>query len=153
MNKDVLDLDDNNRIVGMLKSYDIVIVNKTKKSWRKFIYFRFYILIFVNTFFALLLSLGEIEQTVSIYSNIKCSLILIVLAILLLSIMFWLISSIKGLKIDSKRYFKFIGLNFYSLSIFFILYNIFFYKYSLFVGDKACICISCNLFLTFYCEV
>ena len=153
MNKDVLDLDDNNRIVGMLKSYDIVIVNKTKKSWRKFIYFRFYILIFVNTFFALLLSLGEIEQTVSIYSNIKCSLILIVLAILLLSIMFWLISSIKGLKIDSKRYFKFIGLNFYSLSIFFILYNIFFYKYSLFVGYNAWICILCNLFLTFYCEV
>lgn len=113
----------------------------------------FYLGIFINTLFALLLSLGEINQTVSIYNNIKCSLILIVLAILLLSIMFWPISYIKDLKIDLKRYYKFIGLNFYSLSIFFILYNIFFYKYSLFVGDKACICISCNLFLTFYCEV
>lgn len=114
--------------------------------FKKFI---FYLGIFINTFFALLLSLGEVNQTVSIYNNIKCSLILIILAILLLSIMFCLISYIK----DLKRYYKFIGLNFYSLSIFFILYNIFFYKYSLFVGDKAWICILCNLFLTFYCEV
>lgn len=112
-----------------------------------------YLVIFINTLLALLLSLGEINHTMSIYNNIKCSLILIILAILLLSIMFLLISYIKDLKIDLKRYYKFIGLNFYSLSIFFILYNIFFYKYSLFVGDKACICILCNLFLTFYCEV
>ncbi|AMN30810.1 hypothetical protein JFP55_pH0022 (plasmid) [Clostridium perfringens] len=115
--------------------------------------FKLYLVIFINTFFALLLSLGEVDQTVSIYSNIKCSLILIVLAILLLSIMFCLISYIKDLKIDLKRYYKFIGLNLYSLSIFFILYNIFFYKYSLFVGYNAWICILCNLFLTFYCEV
>ena len=113
----------------------------------------FYLGILINTLFALLLSLGEVNQTVSIYNNIKFSLILIVLAILLLTIMFCLISYIKDLKIDLKRYFKFIGLNFYSLSIFFILYNIFFYKYSLFVGDKAWICILWNLFLTFYCEV
>ncbi len=113
----------------------------------------FYLGIFINILFALLLSLGEIEQTVFIYSNIKYSLILIVLAILLLSIMFLLISYIKDLKINLKRYFKFIGLNFYSLSIFFILYNIFFCKYSLFVGDKAWMCILCNVFLTFYCEV
>lgn len=112
-----------------------------------------YLVIFINTLFSLLLSLGEINQTVSIYNNIKCSLILIILAILLLSIMFLLISYIKDLKIDLKRYYKFIGLNFYSLSIFFILYNIFFYKYSLFVGYNAWICILCNLFLTFYCEV
>lgn len=115
--------------------------------------FKLYLVIFINTFFALLLSLGEIEQTVSIYNNIKYSLILIVLAILLLSIMFLLVSYIKDLKIGSKRYFKFIGLNFYSLSIFFILYNIFFCKYSLFVGDKSWMCILCNVFLTFYCEV
>lgn len=113
----------------------------------------FYLGIFINTLFALLLSLGGIKQRVSIYNNIKFSLILIVLAILLLTIMFCLISYIKDLKIDLKRYFKFIGLNFYSLSIFFILYNIFFYEYSLFVGDKAWICILWNLFLTFYCEV
>ena len=112
-----------------------------------------YLVIFINTLLALLLSLGEINHTMSIYNNIKCSLILIILAILLLSIMFLLISYIKDLKIDLKRYYKFIGLNFYSLSIFFILYNIFFYKYSLFVGYNAWICILCNLFLTFYCEV
>lgn len=84
--------------------------------------FKLYLVIFINTLFALLLSLGEIEQTVSIYNNIKCSLILIALVILLLSIMFFAINYNK----DLKRYFKFIGLNFYSLSIFFILYNIFF---------------------------
>lgn len=115
--------------------------------------FKLYLVIFVNTLLALLLSLGEINTSISIYNNIKYSLILIALVILLLSIMFFAINYNKDLKIDLKRYFKFIGLNFYSLSIFFILYNIFFYKYSLFVGYNAWICILCNLFLTFYCEV
>lgn len=73
--------------------------------------FILYLVIFINTLLALLLSLGEINQTMSIYNNIKYSLILIVLVILLLSIMFCPISYIKDLKIDLKRYFKFIGLN------------------------------------------
>lgn len=148
MNKDVLDLDDNNRIVGTLKSYDIVIVNKTKKSWRKFIYFCFYILTFVNTLLALLSSLGEKNTTISIFNNIKYSVNLILFSISLLSIIFFAINYTKDLKIDFKRYFRFIRFNSYILSIFFILYNIFFYKYSLFIGNKACIYILCNLFLT-----
>lgn len=152
-NNDVLDLDDNNRVVGKLKSYAIVILNKRRKNWRKFIYFYFYIVMFINTILALLSSLGEINTSISIYNNIKYSLILIVLAILLLSIMFFAINYTKDLKIDFKRYFRFIRFNSYILSIFFILYNIFFYKYSLFIGNKACIYISCNLFLTLYWSI
>ncbi|WP_283705022.1 hypothetical protein [Clostridium perfringens] len=113
----------------------------------------FYLVIFINTILALVFSLGEINTSISIYNNIKYSLILIVLAILVLSIMFFAINYNKDLRIDLKRYYKFVGLNFYSLSIFFILYNIFFYKYSLYLGNKAWIYILCNLFLTFYCEV
>lgn len=104
-----------------------------------------YLVIFINTLLALLLSLGEINHTMSIYNNIKYSLILILLAILLLSIMFLLISYIKDLKIDLKRYYKFIGLNFYSLSIFFIIYNVFFPRHPIYVGKLASVFVIINM--------
>lgn len=115
-----------------------------KTMFKKFI---FYLVIFVNTLLALLLSLGEINTSISIYNNIKYSLILIALVILLLSIMFFAINYNKDLKIDLKRYFKFIGLNFYSLSIFFILYNVFFPRHSIYVGKLASVFVIINMIL------
>ncbi|WP_338631759.1 hypothetical protein [Clostridium baratii] len=106
-----------------------------------------YLVIFINTVITLLLSLGKINTLISVYDNIKYSLILIVIAIVLLSIIFFAINYTKYLKIDLKRYFKFIGLNFYSLSIFFILYNIFFYSYSIDVGREASIFVIINIII------
>ncbi|MDM0612875.1 hypothetical protein QTH09_17845, partial [Clostridium perfringens] len=49
--------------------------------------------------------------------------------------------------IDLKRYYKFIGLNFYSLSIFFILYNVFFSRHFIYVGKLASVFVIINMIL------
>lgn len=108
--------------------------------------FIFYLVIFINTILVLILSLNEKMNNVSILTNIKLSIYAIIIALLFLSIYYLLLNLMQWEK-SLKKYLNYILINSYSLSIFFIFYNIFFYKYSLEIGSIAEIFIVINILL------
>lgn len=114
-----------------------------KTMFKKFI---FYLVIFVNTLLALLLSLGEKMVNISILTNIKMSIYSIIISLIFLSIYYFLLNLLQSEK-SLNKYLNYVLVNLYSLSIFFIFYNIFFYKHSLVIGRLAEIFIVINVLL------
>lgn len=108
--------------------------------------FIFYLVIFINTILVLILSLDEKMNNISILTNIKLSIYAIIISLIFLSIYYLLLNLVQRER-SLKKYLNYILLNLYSLSIFFIFYNIFFYKYSLEIGRVAEIFIVINIIL------
>lgn len=113
--------------------------------------FIFYLVIFINTILALILSLDEKMNDISILTNIKMSVYSIIISLIFLSMYYFLLSQFQSKK-GLKKYIDYIAVNLYSLSIFFIFYNMFFYKYSLKIGSIAAIFMAINILLIFLKE-
>ncbi|MDU1308963.1 MAG: hypothetical protein E6936_16125, partial [Clostridium perfringens] len=88
--------------------------------------FIFYLVIFINTILVLILSLDEKMNNISILTNIKLSIYAIIISLIFLSIYYLLLNLVQRER-SFKKYLDYIAVNLYSLSIFFIFYNIFFY--------------------------
>lgn len=108
--------------------------------------FIFYLVIFINTILVLILSLDEKMNNVSILTNIKLSIYAIIISLIFLSIYYLLLNLVQRER-SFKKYLNYILLNLYSLSIYFIFYNMFFYKYSLEIGRVVEIFIVINIIL------
>lgn len=113
--------------------------------------FIFYLVIFINTILVLILSLDEKMNNVSILTNIKLSIYAIIISLIFLSIYYLLLKLVQRER-SFKKYLNYILLNLYSLSIYFIFYNMFFYKYSLKIGSIATIFMAINILLILYKE-